>query len=113
MNAETPSASREVALTFGHSIQTFGETGDMNGLELFLKTTSSRKNVEGVHAVRGPIVAADFKERQEAQPKDEMEKQVLATGKEQFHVDRDKNLIRFVLPITSDKSCLSCHNLSG
>ena len=109
VDAETVSASRQIALTIGHSMQTFGETGDMNGLELFLKTTSSRKDVESVHAVRGPVVVADFKERQGAQPKDEMEKQVLAGGKEQSHVDRDKNLIRFVLPIISEKSCLSCH----
>ena len=109
VDAETVSASREIALTVGHTVETFGVTGDMNGLELFLKTTSSRKDVEGVHAVRAPIVVEQFKERQGAQPKDEMEKQVIATGKEQFHVDRDKNLVRFVLPITSEKSCLSCH----
>jgi hypothetical protein len=109
VDAETVSASRQIVLTIGHSMQTFGETGDMNGLELFLKTTSSRKDVEGVHAVRSPVVAADFKERQGAQPRDEMEKQVLAMGKEQFHVDRAKNLIRFVLPIISETHCLSCH----
>ena len=109
MDAEAVSASRQIALTIGHSMQTFGVTADMNGLELFLKMTSSRKDVEGVHAVRGPVVAVEFKERKGAQPKDEMEKQVLADGKEQFLVDRDNNLIRFVLPIPSDKSCLACH----
>ena len=109
VDAETVSASKQIAVTIGHAVETFGEIGDMNGLELFLKTTSSRKDVESVHAVRGPIVAAEFKERQGAQPKDEMEKQVLAGGKEQFHVDRDKSLIRFVLPIMSEKSCISCH----
>jgi methyl-accepting chemotaxis protein len=109
VDAETVSASRQIALTIGHSMQTFGETGDMKGLELFLKTTSSRKDVEAVHAVRAPAVALEFKERPGAQPKDETEKQVLASGKEQFQVDRDKSLIRFVLPIISEKSCLSCH----
>jgi methyl-accepting chemotaxis protein len=110
VDAETLSASKQIALTIGHSMQTFGETGDMNGLELFLKTTSARKDVEGVHAVRAPSVVAQFnKEREGAQPKDEMERNVLVTGKEQFRIDGDKNLIRFVLPIISDKSCISCH----
>ena len=109
VDAETVSASRQIALTIGHTVETFGVTGDMNGLELFLKTTSSRKDVEGVHAVRGQAVVEHFKERQGAQPKDEMEKQVLTTGKEQSYVDRDKNLVRLVLPITSGNSCLSCH----
>jgi hypothetical protein len=110
VDAETISASRQIALTIGHTMQTFGETGDMNGLELFLKTTSSRQDVEGVHAVRAPVVVAQFKERNGTQPRDEMEKEALATGKEQFHVDRGNKLIRFVLPITGDKSCLACHN---
>ena len=98
MDAETISASRQIALTIGHTTETFGVTGDMDGLELFLKTTASRKDVEGVHAVRAPLVVSDFKERKGAQPRDEMEKEVLASGKELFHVDRDRNLIRFVLP---------------
>ena len=110
VDAEAVSAARQIAVTIGNSMQTFGETGDMNGLELFLKTTSSRKDLEGVHAVRGPVVAAEFKERTGAQPRDEMEKQVIASGKEQVHADRDKNLVRFVLPITAEKTCLSCHN---
>jgi methyl-accepting chemotaxis protein len=109
VEAETLSASKQIALTIGNSVQTFGEIGDMNGLELFLKAISQRKDVESVHAVRAMGVVAAFKERQGAQPRNEMEKQVLATGKEHFQEDRDKNLIRFVIPIISDQSCLSCH----
>ncbi len=36
----------------GNPVQTFGEIDDMNGLELFFKAMSHRKDVEGVHADR-------------------------------------------------------------
>ena len=109
VDAETVNASRQIALTIGNTMQTFGETGDMNGLEMFLKTTASRKDVEGVHAVRAPAVVQQFKERQGAQPQDEMEQRALATGKEQLQQDGGKDLIRFVLPVLSGPSCLTCH----
>jgi hypothetical protein len=110
VDAESGEAARQVATTIGNSMATFGETGDMAGLELFLGTISSRKDLESVHAVRSPVTAAEFKERAGAQPKDEMEKQVLASGKEQVSRDADKNLVRFVIPITAEKRCVSCHN---
>ena len=110
MEAETLSASRQIAVTIGDTVTAYGETGDMNGLGLFLKATAARKDVESVHAIRDPAVAAQFKERQGGQPQDELEKLVLSTGKETFNVYRDKSLIRFVLPIIAKKDCLSCHN---
>lgn len=109
LDTETVSASRQNALTIGDTVQTFGEIGDMKGLELFLKAMSLRKDVEGVHAVRAPGVVDAFNVRQGAEPRDEMEKQALATGKEYFHVDKAGNLIHFVLPIICGQSCLSCH----
>lgn len=48
VDAETVSASRQIALTIGHSMQTFGKTGDMNDLELFLKTAPYRKDTEKI-----------------------------------------------------------------
>ena len=109
VDAETMNAARQVAVTIGNSMTTFGETGDMNGLDLFMKSTSSRKDLEKVHAVRAPAVAAEFKERKGAQPADEAEKQVVSSGKEFFRADADKNLVHFVLPISAEKPCLSCH----
>ncbi len=109
MDAEAVSASRQIAVTIGDTVTAYGETGDMNGLGLFLKATASRRDIEGVHAVRDPAVAAQFKERQGGQPRDEMERLVLAKGKEQSHVDHDKDLIRFILPIIAVQRCLSCH----
>ena len=110
VDAENLTASKQVALTIGDSVQTFGEIGDMNGLELFLKAMSHHEDVEGVHAVRAPGVVAAFKERKDAEPRDDMEREVLASGKEISRVDKNKNLIHFALPILCAPSCISCHD---
>ena len=110
MESETLNSAKQVATTVGNSMETFGETGDIAGLELFLKIISTRKDLEGVHAVRAPGVASAFKERQGAQPRDDMERQALSTGKEQIKVEGSRNIVRIVVPISAEKRCLSCHN---
>jgi hypothetical protein len=106
---ETENTAKQVAVTISNGVQTFGETGDMNGLELFLSTVTARPELAAVHSVRGPIVARDFKMRTGAGPRDELEQKVLDSGKEEQVIDSTNDLARFVFPIQAIERCTSCH----
>jgi hypothetical protein len=106
---ESANTAKLLAESVGDSVKTFGEIGDMGGLDKFLKRIGEAKGIEGVHAARGPVTVADHNQRQGAEPKDDAERQVIQTGKPFQSVDRDKHTIRFVLPILATTDCISCH----
>jgi methyl-accepting chemotaxis protein len=109
VSRESANTARLLAESIGDGVTAFGEIGDMNGLEKFLKAVGNAKGLESVHAARGPVTVADHKERKGGEPKDEAEKQVIQTGKAYESVDRDRHTIRFVLPILAVADCIGCH----
>ncbi|HEY3489872.1 MAG TPA: methyl-accepting chemotaxis protein [Candidatus Deferrimicrobiaceae bacterium] len=106
---DSANTAKLLAEGVGDGVKTFGEIGDMTGLEKFLKSIGERKDIEEVHAARGPVTITDHKERQGGTPKDEAEREVIRTGKEYQSVDTDKHTIRFVLPLLAIQDCIGCH----
>jgi len=93
----------------------FGETGDMNGLQMYLKNVSSLPALADVHAVRAPKVAEEFGVRAGADPLDDVDRQVLKDGQEHVAIDAKAHTWRTVTPVKAAASCLGCHeaNVEG
>ncbi len=102
-------ASELTAESITAAMSVFGETGDMNGLQMYLKNVSALPALADVHAVRAPGVAAEFGARKDADARDEIDRQALATGKEQVAVDHKAHTRRTVTPVTASASCVGCH----
>jgi methyl-accepting chemotaxis protein len=106
---QTEAGIRANALSIAAATRTFGETGDMDGLQMFLNTYSGRTDIVAIHAVRGPKVTREHKERKGALPPDAIEQQVLESGKEETLEDAARHEVRFVMPIVAAPHCLECH----
>ena len=100
---------RASAMEIAGATRAFGMTGDMDGLKVYLKSFHDRTDISAVHAIRAPAVVREYKIRAGGEPQDDLDRQVLESGKESRSVDTSKHLIRFVLPILTEESCLSCH----
>ena len=91
------------------AMQTFGTIGDMNGLEIYLKTFSNRTDIVAVNALRSQVTIEDHKTRKGSEPRDDVDREVLKTGKEQIVAYPARQQLRFVLPIVTQESCIQCH----
>ena len=110
-SAESESTARDFASIIADGVQTFGQTGDMTGLGIYLKNIQERHVLTDMHVVRGSATVQDFKEREGAAPRDEVEKQVLESGKPQEIFAKSSHSIRYVLPSLAQETCLGCHNV--
>lgn len=106
-------SARTSARHINAATSTFGETGDMKGLALYLGSYSGRTDIVAIHAMRSPAVAKEFNVRQGGEARDEIERRVLTTGKEAEIVDSDAHQVRIVLPILSNEHCVTCHQTAG
>lgn len=107
---QADASTRICANIVADAIQTFGQTGDMTGLEHFLKNIQERGDLKDVHVVRGPATVVDFKAREGAQVRDEHDQKVLDTGKGIEVPDPAGHAIRYVMPSLSVESCKACHS---
>ena len=111
--AMTTAAKQEsaamVAESIKQSMHVFGEIGDMEALEAYVDGVRHMEGLTDVRAVRGEAVVADFDEREEGLPRDDVERQVLASGEAVTLVDAGAHTIRTVLPLKTQESCLDCH----
>ncbi len=121
--AQDDSNARELARSVSDAIQAYGETGSMEGLEIFLKNVNPKpKDAKGgesqkdvvldVHAVRSPLTEADFKPREGGQPRDDADREVLASGKEKCVEDPANHTVRYVFPLLLEEHCTACHSKS-
>ncbi len=108
---EIERAAQEIATVVAGSVQTFGQTGDMVGLEIFLRNTRESGLLKDVHVVRGPAVAQEFKEREGASPLDELDQKVLESGEAVERLDASQHSIRYIRPSLARQLCLGCHNV--
>ncbi len=106
---QTDEAAKLVAESITYAMSAFGEIGDMEGLETYLTNVSSIAELHDVRAVRAPVVAEEFGEREGAAPLDALDQQVLASGKMQNITDSKAHTLRFVMPVLATESCLECH----
>lgn len=100
---------KQLAGVVADSVSAYGETGDIEGLELFLKNTEEKGILKELHVVRGEKTSVDFGEREGAVPRDDVEREVLETGQVREIVDRDAHSIRSVLPTLAQEKCIGCH----
>ncbi|HPF70719.1 MAG TPA: methyl-accepting chemotaxis protein, partial [Candidatus Krumholzibacteria bacterium] len=107
--SQEASSARLVADSIALAMSTFGEIGDMDGLESFVAHVAEEEEIADVRAVRGPSTETDFGKRAGSEPRDEVDRQVLADGKTRIIVDRDNHTYRCVQPVVAAKSCLECH----
>jgi hypothetical protein len=111
-NDQEKAATELTAASITAAMSVFGETGDMNGLQMYLKNVSSLPALAEVHAVRAPGVAAEFGARKDADARDDVDRQVLSSGKEMVVVDHKAHTRRTVTPVAAAASCLGCHTSS-
>jgi len=109
LHAQMEDAARATAETITAGVLAFTEAGEMDGLDDFLTKTSQSEGMAAMHTVRGPIIIADFDEREGAAPQDAVEEQVLASGQEAKFLDLDAHELRFVTPLVATKHCVACH----
>lgn len=102
-------SSMQISQTILNGVSTFGETGDMDGLEIFLSSLREREDLEEVHVFRGQATIDDFDERKGAEPRDEIEEAVLRTAEVQRIMDTSSHTIRYVLPQVTEAQCIECH----
>ena len=105
----TDSAAVMTSQSILDGVSAYGETGDMEGLEIFLKHLGEREDLKSVHVIRSSVTEADFGERSGAKPTDEHERAVLTTGEQVKLIDGDAHSIRLILPSRTVDSCLDCH----
>lgn len=92
--------------------------GNMDQRHVFLSSMERLKELDELWIVRSPAVSQQFGTSELANeiPRDEIDKKVLSTGKEELHIDESlkKATLRITIPYTAsslDKpNCLSCHN---
>jgi methyl-accepting chemotaxis protein len=102
-------AARSNAEDIAGAIETFGIIGDMKALETYLAGFKGRAGIVAVRAIRGPVTATDHKARKGGEPADEIEQEVVTTGREEMQEVPDVQQLRFVMPIRAVESCLECH----
>lgn len=132
--------TNEVAFLLAHNtavaIQAFGQSGDMDGLKLFLENANTKKEdqqtgakpgeqpetpvnkneeiaeeaMEDVHAVRGPATESEHGKRENGGPQDALDQVALDTGELQVEVDPAAHTVRYVFPLLWDEpKCGMCH----
>jgi|GEM_PF-2138870 len=96
--------------SIAHAMAAFGEIGDMDGLDTFVKNVAEEPELLDVRAVRGPKVVAEFDTREHAVPSDALDQEVLATGKTAVFNNHQEHTLRLVQPVVAKASCLECHD---
>jgi len=102
-------SARLVAESITHSMEVFGEIGDMEAQDRFVAAVSRQEGIAGVHAVRAPATAREYGERDGAEACDAWDEQVIATGEPATIIDHGAHTIRTVMPLVAVESCLDCH----
>ncbi len=102
-------AATAVATAAALAIQSFTETNDMDGLRRFTQDMARGSEVKRIASVRSAITERDFGVAKDAQPVDELERQVLENGQPVVVTDHDAHTIRYLRPIVAESSCLGCH----
>ena len=99
-----------LADTVADAIQSYGETGNMDGLRQFIANLRERGDLTDVHSVRAPATVKDYKERADATPQDDIDKEVLESGKAREIEDPANHTVRFVTPLLNAERCQGCHS---
>jgi len=90
--------------------QACGESSSIESLELFLRNVKKHHMVREIHAVRSPVTIKDFDERENSEPQDDIEREVLIDGKPRKIADAEAHTLRCLHPTLAEESCIRrCH----
>lgn len=107
---QAEASAEQLATMAADSVQAYGETGNIEGLNLFLNNIKGRGSVEDIHTIRTAASIADFDEREDADVADELDMAVAKSGKSLEIVDTDLHTIRYITPSLCVQSCINqCH----
>jgi hypothetical protein len=106
---QAAAAAEMTASSMTAAMAVFGETGDMDGLRMYLENVAHLPSLADVHAVRAPGVAGEFGARKGADAVDDVDRLALSSGKEQVVIDHKAHTWRTVTPVLAAASCLACH----
>jgi hypothetical protein len=108
--SQEASSARLVADSIALAMETFGEIGDMDGLQSFVGHVAEEDEIAQVRAVRGPSLIAEFGEREGTSIVDDTDRDVLKGGETTVVVDRNAHTYRCAKPVIARASCLDCHD---
>ncbi len=101
--------AKTAAETVTSSMRAFGVTGNMDGLEVLLTDLKANNYFYEIHAMRSQVTEKDFSAREGTAPRDEYDREVIASGEPKEISNKNDNLIRYISPLKADNSCLQCH----
>jgi methyl-accepting chemotaxis protein len=90
-------------------VDQYCEVGTMAGLADRLDRVSADEGIVDVYSVRSEATIKDFKTRRGSQPRDDIEKSILAGGAIPPETVTGQDRIRKVRPSFAVKRCLECH----
>lgn len=108
--AQENNAAHQYAHMVADLAQACGEGASIEGLELFLRNVEDSDVLERIHVIRSPITAADFDERADSGPEDDLEAETLRTGATREVINKQDHTIRHLHAIVAHESCTRrCH----
>lgn len=110
LGAQTASAARSQAESIASAIEAFGEAGEMDGLDHFLKGLTESNPELIVRAVRAAGTEGEYGVRKSSPAPDAVEQRAISTNQMQLVEDAEAHTVRFVAPILNAKDCMSCHS---
>jgi hypothetical protein len=108
-DSQSDEAAKLVVESITHAMSAFGEIGDMDGLEVFVNNVGQIPELNEVRAVRAPSVAEEMGIREGAEPQDDVDREVLASGQPARVPNKSEHSLRLVYPVVAQESCLECH----
>jgi len=106
---EATRGAEMLAASITHAMAAFGELGDMDALEEYVAATADQEGLADVAAFRGEATSREYGRREGAEPRDAVQRRVLASGRPEVVLDDDAHTIRYVMPLPAVESCLDCH----
>ena len=109
-SAQGNSAAQQFAHVVADLAQACGEGGSIDGLKLFLRNMEEHHVLDRIHVVRSPVTMRDFDDRPDAHPSDNVELEVLRSGKPRQITDKNAHTIRYVRATFAEETCVRrCH----
>ncbi len=109
VKSQTQRSAAEAAEIIALCMKSYGVVGDASGGDVLIKDLRAKEMFTDVHSLRSPICEIDFGPRKGAQPPDQLDQSVFATGQERIIEDPERHQIRLIYPLKADQSCTECH----
>lgn len=83
---------------------------NMHQVDTYINAISDMKNISNIWLVRSESVNQQFKAKEIRSPRDNLDKDVLKSGKLQYSIN--DNVMRVSIPYNAESDCIKCHKVS-